>query len=650
MGGIAGIIRFDGRPVELSDMAAIETLLVHRGTVNRYSHKQGTLFAFNSTLDVDINAGIYAVADAADGSQPGASNSLVDNYLQRGFSSFNQLNADFAIALWDDRRQTLVCARDLLGVKPLYYVHRPGSFCAFATEIKALLAIGEVIVKPNRHKYREYLTWATAYVPYSADTFYETIYSVLPGHYLQLTSSHSQVGAYWKPDLSRVSGLTEAADYATLFREDFTQAIDIRMGNKSHVGSHLSGGLDSSSVSCVAQHRLLAQDRPSLHTFTIDTGLASTDESTYVQAVVEKWKPVHHTVQPVPDVLTSILEINRLFDRPEQFILPSSFHLSVSVKARSVGCDSILTGHDGDSVITTGFDYLDQLIDQEDWEGVQQACRQRISQPGQNLTHVSPKWLSLSEREKFETYVLYTVGAEVVSRFKHRPFLTFLRTLVAQQQRFELSTASMMTYCIQRIRDKIVHRALIDSAFTPAFQRLSAPLPTSATEGLSACLSAENPVPLIQIINTTNVLCNEQLEHMGAYYGHQYTFPFFDKRVVEVGLATPAWVNFDQGRGRGLIRQGLQTVLPLAVSNRLTKANFVEYGNLTAQQLYQATREQIASPSHEIWDIIDRSVFNEILTIVCNGRIPIQKKTRYNWLLSRIIYLSLWLSALPKRS
>lgn len=650
MSGIAGMIRFDGRAISPADMAAIEHLLAHRGLVRSQFVEQGVLLAFGSTPEVNTDAAVYAVADAISFDHTGAKNGIVGNYIQKGCSSFNQLNADFAVALWDARRQILVFARDILGVKPLYYVHQPGLFCAFATEIKALLAIGEVFPTPNQHKFREYLTWPKMYVPYSSETFYETVSSVLPGHYLQVSSSNVQIETYWKPDFSRISGLKGADDYPTLFREDFTKAINSRILGKSRVGSHLSGGLDSSSVSCMAQHLLTDQNRPSLHTFTIDTGLASTDESAYVQEVIRQWNPVYHTVRPESDVLPAILEINHLFDRPEHFIIPSSFHLSVSIKARQIGCDTILTGHDGDSVITTGFDYLDQLIDKEDWEDLERACQQIVSQPNRNLVYVSDKWLSLSDRAKFEKYVLYIVGAEVVKRFKGQSLAMFLRTLNCQQQQFNLSAASILTYCTKRIGDKLSHRALIDSAFSPSFRQLSNPVSQPTTEGLSACIPTDNPVPVNQIINTTNVLCNEQLDHIGAYYGHQYTFPFFDKRVVEVGLATPSWVSFDQGRGRGLIRHGLQSVLPPAIINRLTKTNFVEYGNLSAQQLYQATHEQFTSPSHAIWEVIDRSVFDKISAIVFNTRIPVQQKTRYNWLLSRIIYLSLWLSTLSKGS
>ena len=369
-----------------------------------------------------------------------------------------------------------------------------------------------------------------------------------------------------------------------------------------------------------------------------------------MNAVVDQYHPAHHTVQPLTDVLDSILKINALFDRPDHFIIPSSFHLSVSVAARQLGCDCLLTGHDGDSVSTTGLDYLDQLLDGQDWEGLRLACQQLVGYPDRNLQYVNDDWLGLSNQAKLEQYILYVIGAEVTRRFKAEPLRTFLSQTRTQARLLGLSTASIVAYCTKRVRDKLVRKDLISSAFSADFkQRVPVRSPLS-TKALTTQIASDYHVPIDPILNTTNVICNEQLNHIGAHYGHQYTFPFFDKQVVELGLATPLWVCFDQGRGRGLIRNGLQNRLPPAIVSRLTKANFVEYGNIAAQQLYEATREGFASPGHAIWAIIDRNVFSKIVATVFNPRIPVRKKTRYNWLLSRIIYLALWLSSLPKKS
>jgi len=648
MGGIAGMIRYDGQSVAPNDMAAIRHLLKHRGEVRGQPIEKGVLLTFGGVIESDRAAIIYATADADLFSEAGSEGAFIPGYLSNGALSLNDLNADFAVALWDGSRQQLVCARDALGVKPLYYVHQPGAFFAFATEIKALLALQEVVVSPNEHKYREYLTWPSDNVHYSAETFYETIYSVLPGHYLQVTDSEVIVQPYWVPDLDRFSQLNRPEAYAELFNEYFTTAIEARMKAKKRVGAHLSGGLDSSSVTCVAQSLLQQQNRPSLQTFNIDTGLDSTDESIYVQSVIQQCAPEHYTVYPEPDVFMSISKVNQLFDRPDHFIIPSSFHLSVSAKAQELGCDCILTGHDGDSVITTGFDYLDQLIDAEDWTTLQLACQQVISHRERNLFFVSDNWFDLDDQAKLEKYILHTVGSEVAKRFKGQRIDLFLTALLAQKQVFGLSSPAIVRYCIQRIKDKIVHNTLIDNALRPEFKERIRPRPYLSTRGLAASSSGKS-VPVSELINTTNVLCNEQLNHIGAYYGHQYSYPFFDKQVIELGLATPQGVRFDDGRGRGLIRHGLQGILPSDIINRLTKANFVEYGNLSAQHLYQATFEQYATPSHRIWQIVDQEIFAKLVVLVFDPRVPMVRKTRYNWLLSRIIYLALWISGLPRK-
>ena len=281
MSGIAGIIRFDGQAITDTVIEEIVQLLKHRGQVTSRVVEQGVLIAFGGQLETGVPADV--VLDADFFSAATAHRSFLLDYSQKGTELFNTLNADFAVAIWDSQQKALVCARDMLGVKPLYYVHQPGRFVAFASEIKALLTLQGVTVRPNEHKFREYLTWTTAYVPYSAETFYETIYSVLPGHYMQVTAGNVQVKPYWRINLEKYSGLSSSEDYSALFHQYFTEAVDHRIRGKRVVGAHLSGGLDSSSVSCAAQSLLRQQHRPTLHTFHIDTEQPAADEREYVQ-------------------------------------------------------------------------------------------------------------------------------------------------------------------------------------------------------------------------------------------------------------------------------------------------------------------------------------------------------------------------------
>jgi asparagine synthase (glutamine-hydrolysing) len=645
MGGIAGVIRFDGQAVDELDVLSITKLLRHRGAVTNQQVDRGILMAFGGHIELNESAKTFATIDADVFGKSTIDKPFTTKYTDKGPVAFDELNADFAVAIWDASRQTLCLGRDVMGVKPLYYVFQPGRFCAFASEIKALLALHEVIVKPNEYKFREYLTWPTQYVHYSIETFYENIYNVLPGHYLQVNAQNLTVHPYWRVDIKKYEGLNKPEDYNSLFREYFTAAISDRITGKKSVGSHLSGGLDSSSVSSVAQRLLSSQHRPTLHTFNIDTEQPYAEEQTYVQAVVDKYATQHHRVRPLPDVVDAVLKISHIFDRPEQFIIPSSFHFSVSVQAQQLGCDILLTGHDGDSVIANCFEYLDQLFDANDWEGFQKASQEFVTNCGYNLSYIHPKWLQLSHEMKLKKYFAHTITSTIKKNFRGKAPSNLLATLRDQNHFFGIPATTVIAYFYDRLVNKWQFRAQIDNAFAPDFKKRFPLRQQQSTENLAANLSTDQYVVGKQFLNTTNVTCNEQFNHIGAYYGHQYSFPFFDKNVIELGLATPLVVGFDHGRGRGLIRNGLQGILPDSIATRVTKANFVEYGNLSVRQLYEATYNQFSSPSHAIWGIIDRKEFAKILEFVINPRMPVVRKTRYNWLLSRIIYLALWLGS-----
>ncbi len=647
MSALAGILRFDQQPVPPGTQTALLARLAHRGAATVQELPHGLLARFGPVAGQPV-PGTYAVVLDADAiTESELSDCLRSDYVPDDYSFLNTLTGDFALACWDETRRTLVLARDVVGTKPLYFTHQPGRFMAFATEIGALLALESVPSAPNEHHFYTYLTWPTDYVPYPTETFYEQIFSVLPGYSVHLSAHTVEHRSYWEITPGAVPWQAPPRAYADLFAEQFTQVIDRRMGGRYQPGAHLSGGLDSSAVSGVAQGLLRARQQDSLHTFSIDTGYPAADERAFYQAAAAHYQTRQHTVHPLPDVRRAVQDIHALFGQPEQFIIPSSFHLSVSERARQLGCDLLLTGHDGDSVIPTGFDYIDQLLDAGEWAELQQACRQYVSFPARNLFTINPQWPCLSSQAKYEAYVLSVVGAALKRLWKERPAGQFLGAAYGLKRQLSLPTAAILADAAQRVRQKLTRNVLIGSAFSAEFRGRVARRVVVSTAPLANQLSREHGIPVSQVLNATNVMSNEQLNHIGGHYGHDYSFPFFDKKLVELGLLTPLAVHFDGGRGRGLLRHGLAQVLPPAIVARLTKANFVEYGTEAAQSLYTAVFEDVKSADHPIWRVIDRPIFDQIAAVVFNPRYPALRKTRYNWLLSRTLYLALWLRPMP---
>ncbi|KQS30647.1 asparagine synthetase B [Dyadobacter sp. Leaf189] len=643
MGGIAGIIQFDGKEIRTAEVNKITGLLAHRGGLTATNIENGLLMTFGGSVENTPDRQILSVADADVFSSVFPESPFSSNYALKGPAGFDEPNADFALALWDTAAQTLYCARDILGVKPLYYVHQPDRFFAFASEIKALNALHEVRVIPNMHKVREYLTWHVTNLTYSAETFYEQIYSVLPGHYLKVSSKQTEEIPFWQPDFKRFHQLGGIEEYASSFREIFTGAVTSRISNRQHVGSHLSGGLDSSSVACVAQSALIQQGKPALNTFKIDTGKPLAEEERFVQDVVSQWHTNHHRVTPLDDVLGSIVKINTIFDRPEQFIMPSSFHLSISNELERMGCDLILTGHGGDNVAINGFDYLDELMQAGDLNAFKTACEQSYDH---NTKH--PFTRGKSRKAGYDKYMLSLLTPEIRSSYRKEPLFSFLSKMRGYKQGLNISDKAIVKYIFNKIAHKSAAPAVLTDAMTREFKQQTQPRKQRTTYALVKSVMENQGIALEGVLNHTNVICNEQANHIGAYYGHQYAFPFYDKNVIELCLATPLDVSFYNGRGRGLIRHGLRGIIPASVGTRNSKANFIEYGLHAAQQLYHAAWPQLASPSHKIWEIVDREVFSKIVSVVFNEGIHGKHKPRYIWQLSRIIYLAIWLDAIEK--
>ena len=118
---------------------------------------------------------------------------LVHGYEEWGTSCIEKLNGMFAFAVWDDKNQALLIARDRMGIKPLYYVATP-EFFIFASEIKAILATG--LVKPvlNDNALDAYFT--VGYVP-GPETLFKEVMKLLPGHYLKIEGKTIATRAYW---------------------------------------------------------------------------------------------------------------------------------------------------------------------------------------------------------------------------------------------------------------------------------------------------------------------------------------------------------------------------------------------------------------------------------------------------------------------
>jgi asparagine synthase (glutamine-hydrolysing) len=212
---------------------------------------------------------------------------ILEAYEEWGPACLDRLNGIFAFAIWEPCTGCVFLARDRLGVKPLYY-HWDGRCFAFASEIKALLAVPGVARRVDREALGDYL--AFRYVV-TNQTMFSGIHRLMPGHCMEIqadalfqTGRLPKSQCWWDPPF--VSDFGPApADLEERLADLLQDAVRMQMRSDVPVGCHLSGGLDSSTIACLAAR----QTTGVLQTFTgrfLEAG--GFDESAYARYVVER--------------------------------------------------------------------------------------------------------------------------------------------------------------------------------------------------------------------------------------------------------------------------------------------------------------------------------------------------------------------------
>ena len=262
--------------------------IIHNGEIYNYIElkeqlsKQG--YIFQSQSDTEIILAAY------------------DKYKEACVQHFDGM---FAFAIWDEKEQTLFCARDRFGEKPFFYSFDETQF-SFASEAKALWAIG-IEKKINYPLLLNYLV--LGYTETAADntiTFFQNIFSLPAAHYLNFNYREFtfNISRYWDCDKETKINISEE-DAIEKFTELFTASVKRRLRSDVTLGTSLSGGLDSSSI--IASINKI-EGTNFLQTFSAVFPGFEKDESKYIQSVTEKFNLKNYSVSPTADDLVKNLE------------------------------------------------------------------------------------------------------------------------------------------------------------------------------------------------------------------------------------------------------------------------------------------------------------------------------------------------------
>ena len=187
-----------------------------------------------------------------------------------GAKAFDRFNGMFALAFWDRKERTLLLARDRFGIKPLYYAEQGGIF-AFGSEQKAILANPAFARRLDKAALLEYFTFQNIFTD---RTLLEDIRLLPAGHYAALDfkdpASPLRLTRFWDFHFQEPAEKASDEEYREELDRLFRQAVSRQLVTDVELGSYLSGGMDSGSITAIA-----AQTYPYMKTFTCGFDLHS---------------------------------------------------------------------------------------------------------------------------------------------------------------------------------------------------------------------------------------------------------------------------------------------------------------------------------------------------------------------------------------
>ncbi|WLQ13942.1 asparagine synthase-related protein [Hahella aquimaris] len=462
--------------------------------------------------------------DRYDLSLLGDSHLVLRAYRHWDLACVNHFLGEFCFAIWDKGKHRLFIANDPMGTRSLLYYHSADLF-AFATDVKALLAAQGVDKKLDEAGFAILASGRRREAP--ERTCFEGVTRLTGGERLIVyPPSAGQMG--WKIEKSsyysfQPQPLNFQSPEETLeaFRETFRLAVTCRMRSAFPVATLLSGGLDSSSISCTAADQ---QHRFSHPLFALSSCLTDQDpeqdERRFIDIVArDKQLPVHY-ITPVSGPVALLHQVHDMTSLPVN--LNPHIYTALYAKAQSEGARIVLDGVGGEwGPSWTGEGYLQYLLQQRQWGKLKET-----------VLHLSKNY-SQSPRSIVHNEILAPLEPTFLRNIRHK----------------------MKGYLIEENRPPLASR-LQDLYAAPSSQPLSSGQ-SLLNKRLQVISSGRTP-----------------REWYSPHFHIRNTFPYLDVRVLTfcLGLSDEWFVQ--KGWRRYFIRAAMEKTLPPEIQWRKDKRPF----------------------------------------------------------------------------
>jgi asparagine synthase (glutamine-hydrolysing) len=370
--GIAGVVGKAGDAIDAADVHRMCQTIVHRGPDDEGIYARGPVGLGMRRLSIIDLAGGKQPIHNEDGSVWVVFNGEIYNfpelrgelqgrghqfythsdtevivhlYEEMGADCVRKLRGMFAIALYDEKKNSLLLARDRLGKKPLHYALHQGKLL-FGSEIKTILALHPELAEVDHEGLLQYFYFG--YIP-DPHTAFQRIRKLPAGHLMEFHNGEIKIRQYWDvPEYGTHPPISEEECLVELERR-LEEAVRIRLISDVPLGALLSGGVDSSIIVAL----MARTSAKPVKTFSIGFRAEQFNESEYARMVAERFGTEHHELVLEPDLEETLTYLSGMMEEPfgDSSMLPTYYvcrmaRREVTVALSGDGGDELFAGYD----------------------------------------------------------------------------------------------------------------------------------------------------------------------------------------------------------------------------------------------------------------------------------------------------------------
>ena len=488
-----------------------DTWLVFNGEI--YNHAE---------LRSDLEARGHKYASRTD------SETIIHLYEERGLDFINEIEGDYAIALWDAAKEQLVLVRDRIGVKPLYFYHKDGRFI-FGSEIKAILQHPAVTPDIDEQSLYHYLTFLTTPAP---TTLFRDIQKLPAGHVLILKRDGTlKIQQYWDALPPAQPEMRDESEHRAEILRLLRDSIRKRMMSDVPFGVFLSGGVDSSANVALMSELM---SRP-VETFTVGFSDAEyLNELQSARRIADQFGTNHHEVIISEKEMQEFLP-RLVFHQDEPIADPVCVPLYyVSQLARDSGTIVVQVGEGSDEIFSGYDNYVRHLrIYENFWrhaEGLPRALRRALSS-------LSRPALEATGRKRAAIELIRRLGAD-------EPL--FWGGAVVYDETFKPRVLS------QSLRERMNGLSSL-RVVEPYLKRIEQERPDSDFLARMTYLELKLRLPELLLMRVDKITMATSVEAR---------VPFLDHHLVEYALGLPRSLKVEGTTGKHILKRALEDILP----------------------------------------------------------------------------------------